>query len=125
MANYKELADCYATLRDFMKKFDQKKFKKKIQKIFREILFSNFFGYHGSTFNLEYACENLGGLGQLVWEKIENVQTVHKGLAKLLYRLSCPLPDSHELLSKFSISVLARVPALKPPVTMTVSVWPC
>jgi hypothetical protein len=36
---------------------------------------------------LEYACENLGGLGPLVWEKIENEQTVHKGLAKLLYRL--------------------------------------
>jgi hypothetical protein len=76
------LADCYATLRDFIEKFD----KKKIQKNFREILFLIFFGYHGSTFNLEYACENLGGLGPLVWEEIENVLTVHKGLAKLLYR---------------------------------------
>jgi hypothetical protein len=28
----------------------------------------------------------LGGLGPLVWEEIENVQTVHRGLAKLLYR---------------------------------------
>jgi hypothetical protein len=28
-----------------------------------------------------------GGLGLLVWEEIENEQTVHKGLAKLLYRL--------------------------------------
>jgi hypothetical protein len=27
-----------------------------------------------------------GGLGLLVWEEIENGQTVHKGLAKLLYR---------------------------------------
>jgi hypothetical protein len=37
---------------------------------------------------LEHACENLGGrLGPLVWEEIENEQTVHKGLAKLLYRL--------------------------------------
>jgi hypothetical protein len=27
--------------------------------------------------------------GPLVWEEIENAQTVHKGLAKLLYRL-CP-----------------------------------
>jgi hypothetical protein len=61
-------------------------FKKKILKIFREIVFQFFFGYHGSTSNLEYACENLGGLGPLVWEEIENEQTVHKGLAKLLYR---------------------------------------
>jgi hypothetical protein len=37
---------------------------------------------------LEYACENLGGLGPLVWEEIENEQTVHRGLAKLLYRLT-------------------------------------
>jgi hypothetical protein len=29
---------------------------------------------------------NLGGLGPLVWEEIENGHTVHKGLAKLLYR---------------------------------------
>jgi hypothetical protein len=36
--------------------------------------------------NLEYACENFWGLGLLVWEEIENGQTVHKGLAKLLYR---------------------------------------
>jgi hypothetical protein len=48
--------------------------------------FQIFFGYHGSTSNLEHACENLGGLGPLVWEEIENEQTVHKGLAKLLYR---------------------------------------
>jgi hypothetical protein len=68
-----------------MKKFDQKKIQKKIQNIFREILFLIFFGYHGSTFNLEDACENLGGLGPLVWEEIENEQTVHRGLAKLLY----------------------------------------
>jgi hypothetical protein len=44
-------------------------------------------GYPGSTDNLGYACENLGSLGPLVWEEIENAQTVHKGLAKLLYRL--------------------------------------
>jgi hypothetical protein len=29
-----------------------------------------------------------GGLGPLVWEEIENEQTVHKGLAKLLYRFN-------------------------------------
>jgi hypothetical protein len=29
---------------------------------------------------------NFWGLGLLVWEEIENGQTVHKGLAKLLYR---------------------------------------
>jgi hypothetical protein len=55
-----------------------------------KFLFLIFFGYHGSTSNLEHACENacenLGGLGPLVWEEIENVQTVHRGLAKLLYR---------------------------------------
>jgi hypothetical protein len=51
-----------------------------------KFFFQIFFGYHGSTSNLEHACENLGGLGPLVWEEIENEQTVHKGLAKLLYR---------------------------------------
>jgi hypothetical protein len=66
--------------------FNQKIFHKKIQKIFREFFFQIFFGYHGSTSNLEHACENLGSLGPLVWEEIENEQTVHKGLAKLLYR---------------------------------------
>jgi hypothetical protein len=70
-----------------MEKFDQKNLTKKIskqnfQKIFREILFFNFFGYHGSTSNLDHDCENLGGLGPLVWEEIENGQTVHKGLAR-------------------------------------------
>jgi hypothetical protein len=30
-----------------------------------------------------------GGLDPLVWEEIENGQTVHKVLAKLLYRLVC------------------------------------
>jgi hypothetical protein len=39
----------------------------------------------GSTSNLESACKNLGGLGPLVWEEIENEQTVHKGLVKLLF----------------------------------------
>jgi hypothetical protein len=35
-----------------------------------------------------YACENYfwGGLGPLVWKEIETAQTVHKCLAKLLYR---------------------------------------
>jgi hypothetical protein len=50
--------------------------------------FRIFFGYCGSMSTLEHACENLGGLGPLVWEEIENGQTVHKGLAKLLYRYS-------------------------------------
>jgi hypothetical protein len=89
------LAECYATLRVFIEKFwkkiakkklNKKKFhKKKIYKIFREFFFQIFFGYHGFTSNLEHACENLGGLGPRVWEEIENEQTVHKGLAKLLY----------------------------------------
>jgi hypothetical protein len=86
------LAECYATLRVFIKKIwkkiaKKKLNKKKINKIFREFFFQIFFSYHGSTSNLEHACENLGGLGPLVWEEIENEQTVHKGLAKLLYRL--------------------------------------
>jgi hypothetical protein len=68
------------------KKFDQKKFQKKIRKFSVKIFFQLFFPYHGSTSNLEHACENLGELGPLVWEEIENVQTVHRGLAKLLYR---------------------------------------
>jgi hypothetical protein len=69
------------------KNLNKKKFhKKNFYKIFREFFFQIFFGYHGSTSNLEHACENLGGLGPLVWEEIESVQTVHKGLAKLLYR---------------------------------------
>jgi hypothetical protein len=71
------------------KKIKQKKiYKKFFYKIFREFFFQIFFGYHGSTSNLEHACENLGGLGPLVWEEIENEQTVHKGLTKLLYRLA-------------------------------------
>jgi hypothetical protein len=50
-------------------------------------LFLNYFwDYYGFTFNLEYACEIFWGLGPLVWEEIENERTVHKGLAKLLYR---------------------------------------
>jgi hypothetical protein len=32
--------------------------------------------------------KNWGGLGTLVKEEIETAHTVHKGLAKLLYRLS-------------------------------------
>jgi hypothetical protein len=70
-----------------MEKFEQKKFQKKNQKIFREIFFSNFFWL--SRFHIQFgAClRKFGGLGPLVWEEIENVQTVHRGLAKLLYRL--------------------------------------
>jgi hypothetical protein len=33
---------------------------------------------------LEHACENLGGLGPLVWEEIENGQTVHKPKLKFI-----------------------------------------
>jgi hypothetical protein len=48
--------------------------------------FQFFLGYHGSTSNLEHACENLVGLGPLVWEEIENEQTVHKPKLKFIYR---------------------------------------
>jgi hypothetical protein len=90
-----ELAECYATLRVFIeniwkkiakKKLNKKKFHKKKFTNFPWFFFHIFFGYHGSTSNLEHACKNLGGLDPLVWEEIENEQTVHKGLAKLLYR---------------------------------------
>jgi hypothetical protein len=46
--------------------------------IFRKMFFPIFYGYRGSAANLGYACKKLGGLGPLVWEKIENGQTVHK-----------------------------------------------
>jgi hypothetical protein len=49
-----------------MKKFDQTKNIIIIQKILCEKKISIFFGQLGSTFNLEYAHENLGGLGPLV-----------------------------------------------------------
>jgi hypothetical protein len=70
-----------------MEKFDQKKFdQKKFKKNFREFFFQFFFAimvprpiwsmpamYGGAR------PDSLGG------EEIENGQTVHKGLAKLLY----------------------------------------
>jgi hypothetical protein len=56
----------------FSLKNQKKKSEKKFQKIFREILFQIFFAFHGSTSNLEHACEIFGGLGPLVWEEIEN-----------------------------------------------------
>jgi hypothetical protein len=67
-----------------------KKFQKKIPNIFfqkknpklQKLLCLNSYAYNGGS-----ACEKLGGLGTLVKEEIENAQTVHKGLAKLLYRL--------------------------------------
>jgi hypothetical protein len=59
--------------------------------------FQIFVGYPGSTANLGYACENLGILGPLVWEDIKHAQTVHKGLAKLLYRI-CLTNTAHSVL---------------------------
>jgi hypothetical protein len=62
--------------------FCQKKIsKKKIQKIFREL---KKIGYRGFTANLGYACENLGGLGPLVWEEMDPAQTVHKPKLKFI-----------------------------------------
>jgi hypothetical protein len=70
------------------KKISQKKFhKKKFHKVSVTFFVHIFFGYHGSTSNLEHASENLGGLGPLVWEEIENKQTVHKGLATMYQTL--------------------------------------
>jgi hypothetical protein len=62
--------------------------------------FQIFVDYPGFTANLGYACENFGSLGPLVWEEIENAQTVHKGLAKLLYRYAEHVKD---ILFKVSI----------------------
>jgi hypothetical protein len=86
---------CFADFRypRFQKKIKfKKKFQKKIsQKISENFLwnfcFQIFLGYHGSTSNLEHACKNLGGLGPLVWEEIENAQTVHKPKLKFMYRV--------------------------------------
>jgi hypothetical protein len=50
----------------YASRFHGKKFRKQIQKIFRDF-FSNFFGDLSSTANLRYACKNFGGLGPLVW----------------------------------------------------------
>jgi hypothetical protein len=59
------------------KKFLQKKFQKTISRKFcMNFVFQIFFGYRGSTANLGYACENLGGLGPLVLEKIKNGQFI-------------------------------------------------
>jgi hypothetical protein len=59
------IADSYATLRDFIEKFNKKKLdKKKFQKnLFRKfsvkLFFQIFFGYRFSAANLGYACKNL------------------------------------------------------------------
>jgi hypothetical protein len=57
--------------------------KKSPKKKFVKFSVNFFFGYLGSTSNLESVCENLDGLGLLFWEEIENAETVVKGLAKL------------------------------------------
>jgi hypothetical protein len=69
------------------KKIQKKNSKKKSENFPWNFFFQIFLGYHGSTSNLEHACEHLGGLGPLVWEEIENVQTVHKPKLKFIYRL--------------------------------------
>jgi hypothetical protein len=64
------------------------RFHGKIQKknlIFREKIFEFFFGYQRSTSYLGYACDNLGDLGPLVWEEIENAQTVVNPKLKFIY----------------------------------------
>jgi hypothetical protein len=67
--------------KNFKKKFQKKISKKNSQnqKTFMPKLLK--------ACNRGSACEKLGGLCLLVWEEIENAQTVVKGLAKLLYRL--------------------------------------
>jgi hypothetical protein len=58
--------------------------KKNFRKISVKFFFLIFLSYHGSTSNLEHAGENLGGLGPLVWEEIDNAQTVHKPKLKFI-----------------------------------------
>jgi hypothetical protein len=84
----------------FQKKFPKKNSKKNIQKKYPKKIskkkFQFFFpisknqkkkSLNSYACNRGSVCENLGGLGPLVWEEIENAQTVVKGLAKSLYRL--------------------------------------
>jgi hypothetical protein len=60
------LADCYATLRDFIEKFDPKKISKKkfqkknFKKFSVKFFFQNFFGYRCSAANFGYACKKFG-----------------------------------------------------------------
>jgi hypothetical protein len=67
-----ELADCYATLRDFIAKFDPKKISKKkfqkknFKKFSVKFFFQIFFGYQCSAAILGYACKKIWGLGPLV-----------------------------------------------------------
>jgi hypothetical protein len=90
LAKFVQLSDllCRFPLTTFSKKISKKISKKNFKKNFRKFFvnfFSQFFlGYHGSTFNLEHACKNLGGLGPLVWEEMENTQTVHKPKLKFI-----------------------------------------
>jgi uncharacterized protein Usg len=53
-----------------------------------KFFFQIFFGYRCSAANLGFSCKYLGGLGPLVKEEIETAQTIHKSLAKLLYRFT-------------------------------------
>jgi hypothetical protein len=100
------LAGCSATLRVFMGKkskkksniiskknfqynFQKKNFKKKFQNKFQKKISKTFSKKKFKKImpKLLPDCEKLGGLDTLVKEEIENAQTVHKGLAKLLYTI--------------------------------------
>jgi hypothetical protein len=72
----------------FHGKYLLKKSPKKNSLNFSWIFFSIFFLpiVAGFTANLGCAFDKFWGLGPLVWEEIENGQTVVKGLAKVLYR---------------------------------------
>jgi hypothetical protein len=69
------------------KNFTKKKFKFFFQKMFREFLKKNFFGYRVSTANFGYVCKHLGCLGPLVLEEIYPAQTV---VNPKIYILMCP-----------------------------------
>jgi hypothetical protein len=49
--------------------------------------YSTAFGYRGSATDLGCACKKLGALGPMVWEEIENPQTVVNSKVKFIYRL--------------------------------------
>jgi hypothetical protein len=59
--------------------------QKKFQTIFREFFFQFFLAILVPQLIWD-SLRKFGGLGTLVWEEIENAQTVHKGLAKLFER---------------------------------------
>jgi hypothetical protein len=72
-----------ATLRSA---FSWKNFEKKIGKFSVKYFFNFFLAIVVLQPILGMPAKTLGGLGPLVWEEIENGQTVHKPKLKFIYR---------------------------------------